>query len=49
MGLSVSLYMEDDLTKLLSAMDSAVSKTKSLKKAAPLLTSQGEQDFTSKL
>jgi len=41
--------MEDDLSKLLAAMDSAVSKTKALKKAAPLLNSQGETDFTSKL
>lgn len=41
--------MEDDLTKLLAAMEGAVGKTKALKKAAPLLTQQGEQDFNSKL
>ena len=41
--------MEDDLSKLLAAMDSAISKTKVLKKAAPLLSAPGEQDFNSKL
>jgi hypothetical protein len=41
--------MEDDLNKLLAAMDSTISKTKSLKKASPLLHMQGEQDFNAKL